>query len=117
MRVPISTSTPAAAAVAETNVRGADLLVVEPSAVVRSLLSRFTLRGLSCAFTDDATGAVELVRSGTRFKVRPWTGGRRASMLATTALGPHCRAMQCNEFVPTRVCQQRLCLSARRRSC
>lgn len=69
MRVPISTSTPAAAAVAETNVRGADLLVVEPSAVVRSLLSRFTLRGLSCAFTDDATGAVELVRSGTRFKV------------------------------------------------
>ena len=117
LRIPISISTPAA--VAETDARGADLLVVEPSAVVRSLLSRFTLRGLSCAFTDDAESAVELVRSGGHFKVGTAVDGRRA-MGATTALAPPRRAVQCNEFVMSsfqRVCQQHLCLSARRRSC
>ena len=50
--------------------RAADILVVEPSRAVRALLSRFAFVGLSCAFVDDAMGAVELVRFGKRFKVR-----------------------------------------------
>ena len=66
VRMPISDPE----AVSEMDARTADVLVVEPSSTVRLLLSRFTLRGLSCAFADDAMGAVELVRSGKRFKVR-----------------------------------------------
>ena len=50
--------------------RAADILVVEPSRAVRTLLSSFAFVGLSCAFVDDAMGAVEFVRSGKRFKVR-----------------------------------------------